>query len=135
MTQIRVEELEHSEYLAFNPESSPKDIMRDMMEKQVTEAYVVDNENTLVGKINIVSLIEDTESIMNIIDKTPVALQTTNSLTEALEIASDFVGESIPIVKGNKLEGAITEGDLFTKVLAIQDDLRNEETEGNGVTG
>jgi CIC family chloride channel protein len=135
MTQIRVGELEHSEYLAFNPGSSPKDIMRDMMEKQMTEAYVVDNENILVGKINIVSLIEDTESIMNIIDKNPVALQTTNSLTEALEIASDFVGESIPIVNGNKLEGAITEGDLFTKVLAIQDDLRNEETEGNGVTG
>jgi len=74
-------------------------------------------------------------TIMNIIDKKPVALQTTNSLTEALEIASDFIGESIPIVNGNKLDGAITEGDLFTKVLAIQDDLRNEETEGNGVTG
>jgi len=25
--------------------------------------------------------------------------------------------------------GAITEGDLFTKVLALEDDLRNEETE------
>ena len=68
---------------------------------------------------------------MDRIEKNPVTLSADNALTEAIEIASNFVGESIPILEGERLVGAITEGDLFTKVLALEDDLRNEETEYN----
>ena len=50
-----------------------------------------------------------------------------HSLTEALEIASDFVGESIPVVEEGAFIGAITEGDLFTAALDIEESLRAEE--------
>jgi CIC family chloride channel protein len=61
------------------------------------------------------------------IDQSPTKLDTTNSLVEALEIASEFVGESIPIMDGEKFLGAITEGDLFKKVLEIEDSLRTQD--------
>jgi hypothetical protein len=44
-----------------------------------------------------------------------------------LEVASEFVGESIPILEGEKLRGAINEGDLFKKILDIEDSLRSDQ--------
>ena len=62
------------------------------------------------------------------LDQSPTSLDTANSLTEALEIASDFVGESIPVMDGEIFIGAITEGDLFKKVLEIEDSLRAQDS-------
>ncbi len=131
MTQISVSEIEFSEHLTFKPGTEGQKILNVMTEKQMTEAYIVDDEQLLLGKINILSLVEDRDNYMDRIEKNPVTLSADNALTEAIEIASNFVGESIPILEGERLVGAITEGDLFTKVLALEDDLRNEETEYN----
>ena len=131
MTQISVSEIEFSEHLTFKPGTEGQKILNVMTEKQMTEAYIVDDEQLLLGKINILSLVEDRDNYMDRIEKNPVTLSSDNALTEAIEIASNFVGESIPILEEKRLVGAITEGDLFTKVLALEDDLRNEETEYN----
>ena len=129
MTQISVSEIDYSEHLTFKPGTGGQNILNAMTEKQMTEAYIVDDEHLLLGKINVLSLVEDRENYMEKMEKNPVTLSSDNALTEAIEIASNFVGESIPIVEEKRLVGAITEGDLFTKVLALEDDLRNEETE------
>ena len=129
MTQISVSEIEYSDHLTFKPGTAGQNILNAMTEKQMTEAYIVDDEQLLLGKINVLSLVEDRDNYMDKMEKSPVTLSSDNALTEAIEIASNFVGESIPIVEEKRLVGAITEGDLFTKVLALEDDLRNEETE------
>ena len=131
MTQISVSEIEFSAHLTFNPGTEGQKILNAMTEKQMTEAYIVDDEQFLLGKINILSLVEDRDNYMDRIEQNPVTLLSDNALTDAIEIASNFVGESIPILEEKRLVGAITEGDLFTKVLALEDDLRNEETEYN----
>ena len=64
------------------------------------------------------------ENFENSLDHDPACLDTSYSLIEALEIASDFVGESIPVKDGDRFIGAITEGDLFKKVLAAEETLR-----------
>ncbi len=129
MTQISVSEIEFSEHLTFKPGTEGEKILDVMTEKKMTEAYIVDDDQLLVGKINILALVEDRGNYMDKIENNPITLSLDNALTEAIEIASNFVGESIPILKEKRLVGAITEGDLFTKVLALEDDLRNEETE------
>ena len=129
MTQISVSEIEYSDHLKFKPGTAGQNILNAMTEKQMTEAYIVNDDQLLLGKINVLSLVEDRENYMEKMEKTPVTLSSDFALTEAIEIASNFVGESIPIVEEKRLVGAITEGDLFTKVLALEDDLRNEETE------
>ena len=131
MTQISVSEIEFSDHLTFKPGTEGQKILNVMTEKQMTEAYIVDDEQFLLGKINILSLVEDRDNYMDRIEQNPVTLSSDNALTDAIEIASNFVGESIPILEEKRLVGAITEGDLFTKVLALEDDLRNEETEYN----
>ena len=46
-----------------------------------------------------------------------------------MTVASDFVGESIPILdaNGEKLIGVVTEGDLFHAVLDVQSTVRRIE--------
>ena len=45
-----------------------------------------------------------------------------------LSKASSFVGESIPVVnQSNKLVGVITEADLFSQYLSVQESISNIE--------
>ena len=67
-------------------------------------------------------------SVFDSLDREPLNLTISQPLTEALEVASEFVGESIPILEGEKLRGAINEGDLFKKILDIEDSLRSDQS-------
>ena len=62
-------------------------------------------------------------------DKAPLVIPAESNLNEARTIASDFVGESIPVTKESKLIGAVTEGDIFTQVLEIEDKIRQHNSE------
>ena len=72
-------------------------------------------------------LISNQDDFENNLELEPVSFDTSNSLVEALEIATDFVGESIPILDDRQFKGAITEGDLFKKVLEIEEELRSQD--------
>ena len=127
MTQIYVAELQLSDSLFFQRGAAPEHILQSMRENQTTEVYILNEDKSLFGKLDLHSLINNMDNFEANIDQSPTKLDTTNSLVEALEIASEFVGESIPIMDGEKFLGAITEGDLFKKVLEIEDSLRTQD--------
>jgi CIC family chloride channel protein len=127
MTQIYVAELQLSDSLFFQRGAAPEHILQSMRENQTTEVYILNEDKSLFGKLDLHSLISNMDNFEADIDQSPTKLDTTNSLVEALEIASEFVGESIPIMDGEKFLGAITEGDLFKKVLEIEDSLRTQD--------
>ena len=127
MTQIRVSELQMSECLTFPRGTTSAHVLESMRSNQITEAYILNGDNTLHGKLDLQSLISSPNDFENSLDLEPVKLDTSNSLVEALEIATEFVGESIPIMDGEQFKGAITEGDLFKKVLDIEDSLRAQD--------
>lgn len=127
MTQIYVAELQLSDSLFFQRDAAPEHILQSMQKNQTTEVYILNEDKSLFGKLDLHSLINNMDNFEANIDQSPTKLDTTNSLVEALEIASEFVGESIPIMDGEKFLGAITEGDLFKKVLEIEDSLRTQD--------
>ena len=126
LSQTFVRELESSDYLEVAPQSKQSDTLKSIRSKQMTEAYVADNNGTFLGKLSLLDLEDSDDPVSLVMDKNPVTLHPDNSLTESLEIASNFVGESIPIVDDGNIRGALTEGDLFAQVLKIQDKLRTE---------
>lgn len=127
MTQIHVAELQLSDSLSFQRNTAPEHILQSMRENQTTEVYILNEDKSLFGKLDLHNLISNMDDFEANIDESPTKLDTTNSLVEALEIASEFVGESIPIMDGEKFLGAITEGDLFKKVLEIEESLRAQD--------
>jgi len=127
MTQIFVGELEPSKFLTFPRGTKSTDIFSSMQEHHITEAYIINEDRTLHGKLYLQNLISNQDDFENNLDLAPLKLDTSNSLAEALEIATEFVGESIPILDGKQFKGAISEGDLFKKVLEIEEELRSQD--------
>ena len=128
MTQIHVSELNLSDCLTFQKGLPAPQVLEMMRANQTTESYVLNEDGSLCGKLDLHNLIANMEEFETNLDRTPISLDTSISLTEALEIASDFVGESIPVMEGQIFVGAITEGDLFKKVLEIEESLRTQDS-------
>ena len=63
-----------------------------------------------------------------LIDRKPLTLDINESISQAITKASNFVGESIPVLdQSKKLVGVITEADLFLQYLSVQENISNIE--------
>ncbi|RZO72353.1 MAG: chloride channel protein [OM182 bacterium] len=123
MSQIQVSEIESSEFLRLSPAMAVAECQQAMADARVTEAYVCDDSGRMVGKIDIHSL-GAAGALESILDREPTQLSPDETLVDAMNRASTFVGESIPVIDDGRLVGALTEGDIFNRVLEIQDSLR-----------
>ncbi|MEK9693775.1 MAG: hypothetical protein VW235_12680, partial [Rhodospirillaceae bacterium] len=113
LSLVNVGEIPRSECCSVL-EGSPESLMISKMQGAgVTEGYVLNSEGKLVRKVNLVNLLQSSDDPEN----DELVFFEDQNLLEAVELASDFVGESIPIVKRNgQFVGALTEGDLFQAV-------------------
>ena len=128
LSQTLVSEVKGSDYLSFGAETKPEEVLTAMKEKLCTEAYICDENQTLIGKVTIHS-ITGIETLSEGIDKNPIVIPSSSILNQARSIASDFGGESIPVTEGGKLVSALTEGDIFTRVLELEDKIRQHDSE------
>ena len=67
-----------------------------------------------------------TGALAELVEPNPLVLDKESSVAAAIETASDFVGESIPVVdlETHTLVGVITEADLLQAYLELQNDAR-----------
>ncbi len=128
LSQTLVSDVKGSEFLSFGPEVKPETVLSAMKESLCTEAYICDASSLLLGKVTVHS-ISNIANLEEGIDKNPIALLASDNLNEARSVARDFVGESIPVVNEGKLVGALTEGDIFTQVLSLEDKIRQHDSE------
>ena len=120
-----ISEIESSEFVRIEADTPLQSARQALVSAQVTEAYVCDADDQLIGKVDIHSLAQ-ASSLDSALDRSPVILEADGKLTDAMTTASTFVGESIPVVREGRLVGALSEGDIFNKVLQIQASLRQQ---------
>ena len=120
-----ISEIESSEFVRIEADTPLQSARQALVSAQVTEAYVCDADDQLIGKVDIHSLAQ-ASSLDSALDRNPVILEADGKLTDAMTTASTFVGESIPVVRQGRLVGALSEGDIFNKVLQIQASLRQQ---------
>ena len=120
-----VSEIESGEFVRIGADTPLQLARQALVSAQVTEAYVCDTDGQLIGKVDIHSLAQ-ASSLDSALDRSPVILEADSKLTDAMTTASTFVGESIPVVREGRLVGALSEGDIFNKVLQIQASLRQQ---------
>ena len=120
-----ISEIESSEFVRIEADTPLQSARQALVSAQVTEAYVCDADDQLIGKVDIHSLAQ-ASSLDSALDLSPVILEADGKLTDAMTTASTFVGESIPVVRQGRLVGALSEGDIFNKVLQIQASLRQQ---------
>ena len=120
-----VSEIQGGDFVRLSNDASVQQARQALSDALATEAYVCDDAGTLVGKIDIHSLNHAT-SLTAALDPSPTVLAADANLNTAMTTASTFVGESIPVVDQGRLVGALSEGDIFNKVLQIQASLRQQ---------
>ena len=95
-----------------------------MADADATEAYLIDEKGLFSGKVGLHDLIAVPAKarIVDLADATPILIKHDASLQQAIEVASRFVGESIPVVNldTGEMLGIVTEADLFQLYLSLQ---------------
>jgi CIC family chloride channel protein len=120
----------HDDYVALPENADAQSAMRKMREVGQTEAYIVTN-GQYIGKLGLIDLLDATPdtAAKTALQSDALSIKGDASLMQAIEAASDFVGESIPVVdrETNQLLGVVSESDLFTAYLNLQDKVLDIE--------
>jgi CIC family chloride channel protein len=130
LRQKTIDGLCSQNYLRATIYTKGQELCDQMKSHGKTEAYVVDDNSVLLGKISLYAAIEAADSsIENFTDTKPTILYSHNSLDDAMLKVRQFVGESLPVVdaESGQLQGAITEGALFQAVTEVQNQARTLE--------
>ena len=124
MTETDILQFAEPNFHTINENETVANAVALMSEIDQSELIVVNQSGEFVGKTNSLSLFnkQGPLSSVNVIDKDCVFIKHDASVQDAMEIASDFVGEIIPIVQTNqnKAVAIITEGAIFQAYLSKQ---------------
>ena len=112
------------EFQQISSESDVEAAIKTMVAASVTEAYLLDEGGSFRGKVSLHSLLSGskTTKIVDFCEANPLSIKHDASLQQAIEVASRFVGESIPVINRDSREllGVVTEADLFQLYLRLQ---------------
>ena len=110
--------------LKFKPEVNVVSAQSAMIEHESTEAYVVSDTDKYLGKLHLRSLIlaNPKATVLDLIDPDALSIKLDASIQQAIESASNFIGETIPIIERdtNIFIGTVNEGDIFKMYLELQ---------------
>jgi CIC family chloride channel protein len=118
------------DYIRVDTGASGEILTLEMKNRGHTEAYVVDSEGVLKGKVSIfLAISAGSDAVGPSMDTKPLTLFSDEPLDASMVKVSQFVGESLPVVDraSGKLQGSIAEGALFQAVIDVQAQARNLE--------
>ncbi len=125
MMETPILNLASDEYVGVGASTKIEDAVKKLVASGMTEGYVLEeNERVYLGKISLNELIgkDNQASVHDHMMVDPITIKDDASLQQSIEVASNFVGESIPVINRQKgmLVGVITEADLFKEYLSLQ---------------
>ena len=127
MMEQPVKNLATNDYVSLPEDTSVKDAIQLMTKFEASEAYVVSKTKQFIGKVSLHGLlkIKITSSINKAFINDPITIRHDASLQQSIEIASEFVGESIPVVncETKEMHGVLSEANLFQAYLATQNKI------------
>lgn len=124
MMETPVADIVTYEYCKLGEGMSAASAISEITKLKVTEAYIIADDRTFRGKITLHDLLTSgpDDPIVTLVDASPISIKHDASLQQAIEIASKFVGESIPVINretGHML-GVVSEADLLQLYLSLQ---------------
>ena len=132
LTETPVSTIVSDEFLRLEAEEKNSTAIDKMVSASVTEAYLLDNKNTFLGKIIITDIVKQNPNQLakNFCIDNPLSIKNDASLQQCIEAASEFVGETIPVIdrQTNVLQGVVSEADIFQAYLKLQNNVIDLET-------
>ena len=129
LKDISVSDLELERVAPVTGAMTGDDVVAHLREAHRTEAYVVDEQGTLVGVVPILTALANGDQAAHLlIEGEYLVLHMTDDLQQALTVARQFVGEAIPVVdEGGKLVGCLSEGAILGGTLDRQEEVKGRE--------
>ena len=118
-----LDQIMHQDYARAHSRCSVAEAKQILAETHKTELYLVDEQGGLVGKLSGMRLGQDeTTSAAQFAEDNILVFPTEMNLLQAIEKATGFVGESIPVIhkQTGKLTGVVSEADMFAAFLSVQ---------------
>ncbi|MDA7560653.1 chloride channel protein [Alphaproteobacteria bacterium] len=122
--QMKVTSILTQEYVFLPPGALIKDGINDLKKNEKSEGYCVDSQNKFIGKFLLVELLgaDENLALVDFCLSAPIVLSESNSVLDAVKIATDFVGESMPVLSSDtgQVLGVISEADIFKVYINVQ---------------
>jgi CIC family chloride channel protein len=121
---MKVASILTQEYVFFPPGALVKDGINGLKNQGKSEGYCVDGQNKFLGKFLLVELLGTDENLTlaDLCLLSPIVLSERDSVLDAVKIATDFVGESMPVLSSDtgQILGVISEADIFKAYIIVQ---------------
>ena len=112
------------DYLSVAPKEMIGAIIKKMSKHDYSEAYCIDSNGRFLGKCKLSEIVHAKKSsyAKSHLEGDSKSIKLDASIMQAIEVASDFVGESIPVISRSdgKLAGVVTEADIFQAYMSTQ---------------
>jgi len=120
-----------SSFVRVTPDMTAKQTVEKLVKAGAGEGYCIDADDVFRGKVSLQALllVADTTRLNDCLDQDPLSINHDASVLQAIEVASEFVGETIPVVDHDqqRLVGVVSEADIFAAYLATQNRIRDLE--------
>ena len=124
MMEQSIRHLASQDYVRLSKDTRISQAIESMTHAEASEAYVISNDSCFLGKVSLHGLLtkSDTKLVMCALMQNPTRIKHDASLQQGIEIASEFVGETIPVIhlETDEMLGVLSEADLFQAYLATQ---------------
>ena len=131
MTETPVTSVIRKDFVRIRQRDTIADALTLFRNGSATEGYIVDENGGFTGKVSLHALIglSEMEVASETADAEPISIKHDASLLQAIEVASNFVGESLPVINRDTghLLGVVTEADLFSLYLGLQNRVADLE--------
>jgi len=112
------------DYVTASPTDSIETGIAALKNRGKSEGYCVDDANKFLGKFLLVDILgaDDQLQLVKFCVPDPIVLSEKDSVLDAVNIATDFIGESMPVVSTDNgcLLGVIAEADIFRAYTSVQ---------------
>ena len=112
------------DYLSVAPKETIGAIIKEMSKHDYSEAYCLGSDGRFLGKCKLSEIVHVKKSnhAKSHLEGDSKSIKLDASIMQAIEVASDFVGESIPVISRSdgKLAGVVTEADIFQAYMSTQ---------------
>ena len=120
----KIEAIVSQDYLVVSANEKVSSVIKKMSQGNNSEAYCLDKNGKFLGKCKLAEIASAVKSrtVAGFLEKEPVSIKLDASILQAIEVASTFVGESIPVISRSdgKLAGVVTEADIFQAYMSTQ---------------
>ena len=120
----KVDSILTQDYLTVSPKEKIGPAIKKMSLNGNSEAYCLDGEGRFLGKCMLSNIVHTrkTAMIKDHLELNSTSIKSDASIMQAIEVASNFVGESIPVLSrvSGKLKGVVTEADIFQAYMSTQ---------------